>query len=384
LASAFFNLNERADVIVVGGGVIGLSVARALARKQVGSVLLVERGELGREASFAAAGMLAPQAEANVDDAFFQLCCRSRDLYPALAAQLLEETGIDIELDQTGTLYCAFTEHDRGEIEKRFEWQRRLGLVVEQLTPRQARELEPNLSEQVLAGLKFPGDTQVENRQLLRALIATNEKLGVKSYGHTIVESLRIERGKVTGVSTSKGLVNTRNVVIAGGAWTSFIKTGTAAQQIRIEPVRGQIMCFESQRSLARHVIYSPRGYLVPRRDGRLLAGSTTEEAGFAKEVTALGLESIRDHALEIAPRIAELKLVDSWAGLRPRAPDGLPVLGKTEETEGLFFATGHYRNGILLAPLTGELIAALIADNVVAAELQTFAPDRFAAVSVN
>lgn len=363
---------------------IGLSVARALARKQVGSVLLVERGELGREASFAAAGMLAPQAEANVYDAFFQLCCRSRDRYPTFAAQLLEETGLDVELDQTGTIYCAFTEHDRKEIEKRFEWQRDLGLPVEQLTPRQARELEPNLSETVLAGLKFPGDTQVENRQLLRALIAANEKLEVKSCTRTIVESLRIEAGKIAGVSTSKGFVGTRNVVIASGAWSSLIKTGTAAPQIRIEPVRGQMICFVAQPALARHVIYSPRGYLVPRRDGRLLAGSTTEEAGFAKEVTAHGLESIRDHAREIAPSVAGLELVDSWAGLRPRAADELPVLGKTVETEGLFFATGHYRNGILLAPLTGELIAALIADNVVAAELQTFAPDRFATVSVN
>ena len=384
MASAFLNSEERADLVVVGGGVIGLSVARALARKQVGSVLLLERGELGREASFAAAGMLAPQAEANVDDAFFRLCRRSRDLYPTFAAQLLEETGIDVELDRTGTLYCAFTEHDRDEIEKRYEWQRGLGLSVEQLTPRQARELEPNLSEEVLAGLKFPEDTQVENRRLLRALIAANEKLAVRSCAHTSVESLRIERGKVTGVLTSEGFASTRNVVIAGGAWSSLILSGNGAPQIRIEPVRGQMICFESQPALARHVIYSPRGYLVPRRDGRLLAGSTTEEAGFTKEVTARGLESIRDHALEIAPRIAELKVVDSWSGLRPRAPDELPVLGKTGETEGLFFATGHYRNGILLAPLTGELIAALIADNVVAAELQTFAPDRFAAVSVN
>lgn len=368
----------------MGGGVIGLSVARALARKQVGSVLLVERGELGREASFAAAGMLAPQAEANVADDFFQLCCRSRDLYPTFAAQLFEETGIDVELDNTGTLYCAFTEHDRLEIETRFEWQRRFGLSVEQLTPTEARELEPNLSEKVLGGLRFPLDTQVENRQLLRALIAANEKLAVKSYANTIVESLRIERGRVTGVTTSRGSLNTRNVVIAGGAWTSFIKTENHAPAIRIEPVRGQMMCFDTHPALARHVIYSPRGYLVPRRDGRLLAGSTTEDAGFVKEVTAGGLESIRRHALEIVPGMAELKLADAWAGLRPRAPDELPVLGKTCETDGLFFATGHYRNGILLAPLTGELIAALIADNVVAAELQAFAPDRFAAVNVN
>jgi glycine oxidase len=377
-------LDERADVVVIGGGVIGLSVARSLALKQVGSVLLVERGQLGREASFAAAGMLAPQAEANTDDAFFQLACRSRDLYPAFAAQLLEETGIDVELDRTGTLYCAFTEHDCAEIAARFAWQRSRGLPVEQLTAGEARELEPNLAPNLLGALKFPLDTQVENRRLLTALIAANEKLGVKSRANTTVESLRIERGQVAGVITSQGFLNTRNVVIASGAWTSFIGIERAAPRIRIEPVRGQMLCFDAKPALTRHVIHSPRGYLVPRRDGRLLAGSTTETAGFAKEVTAKGLESIRTRALEIVPGVAGLTLVDSWAGLRPRAPDDLPVLGKSNETDGLFFATGHYRNGILLAPLTGELIAALIAHNVVAEELHTFAPDRFAPVVVN
>ncbi|HEX4900432.1 MAG TPA: glycine oxidase ThiO, partial [Pyrinomonadaceae bacterium] len=363
-------MDERADVVVIGGGVVGLSVARSLALKQVGSVLLLERGQLGREASFAAAGMLAPQAEANTDDAFFQLACRSRDLYQAFAAQLLEETGIDVELDRTGTLYCAFTEHDCTEIAARFAWQRSRGLPVEQLTAGEARELEPNLAPNLLRALKFPLDTQVENRRLLSALIAANEKLGVKSRVNTTVESLRIERGQVAGVITSQGFLNTRNVVIASGAWTSFIRIESAAPRIRIEPVRGQMLCFDAKPALARHVIYSPRGYLVPRRDGRLLAGSTTEKAGFAKEVTAKGLESIRTRALEIVPGVAGLTLVDSWAGLRPRAPDDLPVLGKSNETDGLFFATGHYRNGILLAPLTGELIAALIADNVVAEEL--------------
>ncbi|HET6670026.1 MAG TPA: glycine oxidase ThiO [Pyrinomonadaceae bacterium] len=384
MASTGFNLEERADVVVIGGGVIGLSVARALAQKRVGTVLILERGQLGREASFAAAGMLAPQAEANSDDAFFRLCCRSRDLYPTFAAHLLEETGIDVELDRTGTLYCALNEHDHAEIDKRFAWQHRVGLSVEQLTPGEARQLEPNLAHNLLGALKFPLDSQVENRRLLSALIAANEKLGVKYRANTTVESLRVERGVVAGVTTSAGFLSTRNVVCASGAWTSLIKIENAEPQIRIEPVRGQMLCFDAKPALARHVIYSPRGYLVPRRDGRLLAGSTTEQAGFAKVVTTQGRESIRSHAVEIVPGIATLPLVDSWAGLRPRAPDNLPVLGKSSETDGLFFAAGHYRNGILLAPLTGELLAGLIADNVVAEELHTFAPDRFTAIGVN
>lgn len=384
MASASFNLAERADVVVIGGGVIGLSVARALTLKQVGSVLVLERAELGRESSFAAAGMLAPQAEANIADAFFKLSCQSRDLYPALAVQLMEETGIDIELDRTGTIYCAFTDHDQEEIERRYNWQREAGLAIEQLTAKEARELEPSLADDLRAALKFPLDTQVENRKLLEALIAANQRLGVKLLTNIRAQSLSVHRGRVSGVTTSRGFVSTRNVVLASGAWTSFIDTENSAPQIRIEPVRGQMICFEAQPSVARHVIYSPRGYLVPRHNGRLLAGSTTEEAGFDKQVTDAGLRSIRVHALEIAPVVSRLPLVDSWSGLRPRAPDGLPVMGKTGETEGICFATGHYRNGILLAPVTGQLIADLIADNVVSSELNAFAPDRFVTVSAN
>lgn len=384
MATGLFNIAEPADVVVVGGGVIGLSVARALAHKGVGKVVIVERGQLGKEASFAAAGMLAPQAEANEADDFFKLCCRSRDLYPTFASELLAETGIDIELDQTGTLYCAFNEHDQQEIERRYDWQQQAGLLVEQLTAQEALQLEPNISPNLRAALKFPADIQVENRQLLLALIAANQKFGVKSYTDTKVDSLEVQRGRIAGINTSRGFLSARKVVIASGAWTSFVKTENATVQISIEPVRGQMVCYETEPAIARHVIYSPRGYVVPRRDGRLLAGSTTEEVGFMKEVTEAGLQLIRANAHEIAPALSKLAPVDSWAGLRPRAVDELPVLGRASETEGLFFATGHYRNGILLAPLTGELIAGLIADNVVTQELQTFTPDRFQTVGVN
>jgi len=376
--------NVTSDVVIIGGGVIGLAIARELALKRVGKVMLIERSQPGREASFAAAGMLAPQAEADAADNFFRLCCRSRDLYPAFAQSLLDETGIDVELDQTGTLYCGFNEHDLKELDQRFDWQTRAGLLVEKLTVREARELEPHVSESLRGALKFPRDTQVENRRLLNALMIANERSGVNVVTNTEVKSLKIEHGKVVGVATSAGFVSSRTAVVAGGAWTSLIGTGDGAPQIRIEPVRGQMICFEPDALIARHVIYSPRGYIVPRRDGRLLAGSTTEEVGFDKSVTNIGVESIQSRAVEISPRISALPVTDSWAGLRPRAADCLPVLGSAPETKGLFYATGHYRNGILLAPLTGELIAALIADNVVLPELDAFAPDRFSPVGVN
>jgi glycine oxidase len=365
--------------VVVGGGVIGLSVARALALRGAGSIALVERAGLGAEASSAAGGMLAPQAEADAADAFFELACASRDLYPAFADALREETGVDIELERTGTLYLALTEEDEEEIEHRYSWQRRVGLRVERLTGDEARLLEPNIAPGVRACLRFPLDVQVENRRLVAALALSVEKLGVQILTETEVESVLIERGRVTGVKTSRGKISAPVVVAACGAWTSFLnQAGKTQPAISIEPIRGQMLCFETNPCIVHHVIYSPRGYLVPRLDGRLLAGSTTERAGFCKRVTAGGLKAITASALEIAPVIERLPLLDSWAGLRPRSLDDWPVMGACVETEGLYYATGHYRNGILLAPLTGELLAEQITTRATPPMLQAFSPERF------
>jgi glycine oxidase len=375
---------ETADVAIIGGGVIGLAVARALALRGVSDVLLIERGSLGAEASSAAAGMLAPQAEANRAHEFFYLTCQSRDMYPAFAAALLDETGIDIELETAGTLYLAFTGHDAEELQKRYQWQTKAGLPIEKLSAQAVRELEPGISEDVRAALKFPLDTQVENRRLISALTLANERLGVRTETGTAVTSLKIEHDRVSGVETSRGFISADAVVIAGGAWSSLLGAGDKAlPQLRIKPVRGQMLCFQPSVPLAQHVIYSPRGYVVPRRDGRLLAGSTSEHAGFEKQVTAAGVQQILAAALEISPRIASLPLTDAWAGLRPRAADTLPVLGPCAEIAGVYYATGHYRNGILLTPITGELIAGAIVDRTFPATLEIFSPDRFGFVAV-
>lgn len=377
--------NDRTDVIIIGGGVIGLSVARALARRGVSDVLLIDRSGAGAESSSAAAGMLAPQAEANRAHDFFYLTCRSRDMYPAFAAELFEETGIDIELDTTGTLYLAFTEHDADELEKRFDWQTRAGLPLEKLSAAEVRLLEPSINENVRFALKFPFDTQVENRRLVNALAVANTNLGVRLDIGTEVTGLRIERNRVTGVETSRGFIAGNSIVIAGGAWSSLLRDPSLAlPDARIKPVRGQMLCFAAIPQVTRHVVYSPRGYIVPRRDGRLLAGSTTEHAGFEKIVTAAGVQSILSASLEISPRIATLPLIDSWAGLRPRAADTLPVLGPCAEIDGVYYATGHYRNGILLAPITGELIATAIVDKTFPENCSVFSPDRFGLVNVN
>lgn len=375
---------QSAEVVIIGGGVISLAIARALVLAGVDDVLLIERNSLGAESSSAAAGMLAPQAEANRADEFFRLSCQSRDLYPSFAAALLDETGVDIELDTTGTLYAAFNEADWRELEQRFAWQTVAGLTVEKLDRLDTTLLEPAINECVIGSLRFPSDTQVENRRLVNALIVANDRLGVRVSTGTAVTAVSIERQRVTGVETSRGQVKTACVVNAAGAWSSLLeKRDRALPDPCIKPVRGQMLCFDANPPVTRHVIYSGRGYIVPRRDGRLLAGSTTEDAGFEKRVTAAGTQSILTAAIEISPRISALPLVDSWSGLRPCAADALPVIGPCAEIDGLYYATGHYRNGILLAPITAELIARSIVSQETAAPFAAFSPDRFRLISV-
>ncbi|HEU5238997.1 MAG TPA: glycine oxidase ThiO [Pyrinomonadaceae bacterium] len=374
--------SQTADVVIVGGGVIGLSIARALAKYGVRNVIVVERNEFAREASWAAGGILAPQVEADEDDNFFRIACASRDLYPEFTKALQSETGIDVQLDTTGTLYVAFAEDEEAEFRARFAWQQGQHLAVEWLDPDGARKLEPLLSERVRYALRFPNDFQVENRRLVNALLMANERLGVRLSRDCEAIAIRTEKARAAGIETTQGFISAPLIVLAAGAWTSSIASSTALPQIEIKPVRGQMLSFNPSKQLARHVIYSSRGYLIPRSDGRLLAGSTTETAGFEKRVTDEGVYAINSMAVEILPALAWLPVDTSWAGFRPCAKDGLPVLGPTKQIDGLFYATGHYRNGILLAPITGELIAEAIISRSSPALLSAFSPDRFEALT--
>jgi glycine oxidase len=396
-----FDLKGSPDVVVVGGGVAGLGAARGLARRGL-SVTVVEGGAAGA-ASRAAAGMLAPQAEADRRDALFDLLCASRELYPAFAAALLEESGIDIELDRAGTLYLAFTEEDEREVARRFRWQSEAGLAVERLTAEEARSLEPSISGRVRAALLFPRDWQVENRELVRALSESARRFGAVEIRGEAARGVRVVAGRAVGVETAERFIPAGAVLLAAGAHTSrlpfifhegdveWTSEGTSARDKEgnpshptVEPVRGQMLCVrqpDASVPFVRHVVYSPRGYLVPRRDGRLLAGSTSELTGFDCRVTEEGLREISLHATEIAPAFGSLARSESWAGLRPRAADGLPVLGASADVENLFYATGYYRNGILLAPATGELLADLVAGGATGSGprvLEAFSPARF------
>lgn len=365
---------EAADVVIIGGGIIGLTIARALAQRGARDVTVIEKNQFGQEASWAAGGILAPQIEADKDDDFFRLACASRDLYRDLVPALEEESGIGVGFDTTGTIYVAFTEEDEKDFRARYAWQQEQGLSVEWWTGDEARRVEPCLSHSVRCALRFPNDYQVENRKLVEALLIASERLGVRLINGCEALSLRIENGQVVGVETSKGFIGGPTAVIAAGAWSSKVAGGKA---LNVVPVRGQMLCFEHQPP-ARHVIYSARGYLIPRSGGRLLAGSTTEEAGFDKSVTGEGVDAIKSMAYEIAPMLESSPVIDSWAGFRPRSADGLPILGPSSKVDGLFYATGHYRNGILLAPITGELIAEAILTKTTPPLISPFSPDRF------
>jgi glycine oxidase len=369
----------NSDVLIIGGGVIGLAIAREIRNKGIEKVTVVDKGCAGAEASWAAAGILAPQAETDRIDEFFKICTASRDLYPEFAAELREESGVDIELDRNGTIYLAFDDGDVREIRKRFEWQTHAGLNVGRLTNAECCSLETNISSDVREALLFPDDWQVENRKLLAALIEYARRNGVEIVENSPITSLLTNGREVTGArSVDERTYSAGTVVLTTGAWTSLIKIGEEPVPVNVKPIRGQMICFKPAEKHFDHVIYSPRGYLVPRADGRILAGATVEDAGFEIETTDDAVRDLLKSTAEIAPGLAKLSVVDHWAGLRPFAVDGLPVIGKISQADNLFVATAHYRNGVLLAPITAKIMADAVVENRYSEFISPFGPQRF------
>ena len=365
------------DFLIIGGGVIGLSIACELHKKKAGKVTILERGAIGRESSYAAAGMLAPNVEAEKQDDFFYFCNESNRLYPNFSDELLDETGVDIQLDKNGTLYLALTENDSAEIQKRFDWQKRAGLQVEFLSTEETRRIEPFVSPDVGGSLFFPNDWQVENCKLLDALQKYCEINQIKIRENTVINNLLIENGKIIGAESEGEKFFAEKVILTTGAWTSLVKAENFTMP-KVKPIRGQMIAFQTAKRLFKKVIHSPRGYLVPRQDGRILIGATVEDVGFEKEMTNVGIEYLCETAFEIAPSLANLEIYEKWAGLRPFSADGLPILGEFAGIENLFVAVAHFRNGILLAPLTAKILADKIAENKDSDYLKIFSPSRF------
>lgn len=364
----------NSEVLIIGGGVIGLAAAREIHKKGIKKVTILEREKVGRESSFAAAGMLAPNAETGEAGIFTDFCTESLGIYEEFAANLLEETGVDIELDRSGTLFLSFNKNDSAELLHRYDWQKKANLRVEHLSAQETRKIEPFVSPDVREALFFPNDWQVENRKLLYALEKYAELNDIEIRENAEVKNLLSERGKIVGAETETEKFFADVVILASGAWTSFIKAENL-QMPDVKPVRGQMLAFQTAKRLFEKVIYSARGYLVPRADGRILIGATVEDAGFDKNVYDRDTEFLREIALEIAPSLANLQIYENWAGLRPFANGGLPIIGNFSHAENLFIATAHYRNGILLAPLTAKILAEKIAENSGSKYFDAFRP---------
>jgi glycine oxidase len=368
---------DVADVAIVGGGIMGCAVALRLAQRGL-AVTVIERGIPGAEASSAAAGILGPQMEADGQGPLLELGLRSRALYAALAAELGEATGIDVGYVKSGVLAVALDARQEADLAARRTWQLGRGLRVETLSPAALRELEPAISPEVRAAIRFPDDAQVNARALARAFSQAAAAAGARFLQGRYVRRVMVSGGAVTGVELDGGVLAAGAVVVAAGSWSGLVEGGGVPAQV-VRPARGQLVSIETRPPLFRHVIsVHGRGYLVPRRDGSVLAGSTLEMAGFRKEVTVGGMAQILGLAQALVPGLGDAPVTGSWSNFRPYTEDHLPVLGPTG-VRGLVLATGHFRNGILLAPVTAWAIAELVATGQCSVDLSPFSVARFA-----
>jgi glycine oxidase len=369
-------------VIVIGGGVIGLAIAWRLARRGAG-VLVLERGEPGRGASHVAAGMLAPVSEADPrEEPLLRLGIESARAYPEFAAALKEASGMDPGYLRCGTLIAARDRDEAEALERELRIRERFGLSVRRLRPTEARALEPALTPTLRGALEISDDHAVDPRRLTAALLAAVRAAGAEVRTGSEVAELELGAGDaVSAVRLKDGeRLASERVVLAAGAWSTALAGLPEDARIPLRPVKGQIMRLHDPAGpgLMSKALRLPGAYLVPRGDGRYVLGATVEERGFDTTVTAGSLFELLRAAIELVPGVGELVLDELQAGLRPGTPDNAPVLG-AGAVAGLYWATGHYRHGILLAPVTAELLSAAILDGQLPALGEPFAPARFA-----
>jgi glycine oxidase len=372
--------SRTADVIVIGGGLIGSSLALRLAQAKL-RVLVFDRGEPGAEASRAAAGMIAPQGESVEPDAFFALCARSHALFPDYVGEIEELSGQEVDFRRQGSLLVAVEEKQVAELEKLFWTQTRAGLPLERLTPAGLEQRMPGLSPEVRLALGVSEDHWVDNEKLTAAVIEAARRLGVRFHAHCAVNELRVREDRVEAIlagpaENGSALFSAGCFVLAAGCWSGDLAAGVGLP-LPLEPCRGQMMEFESPREIP-HVIRAGIHYLVPRSGRRLLIGTTAEYAGFEKTVTAGGMQSILEGAARFAPFLKECFFRRAWAGLRPDTSDHLPILGYGR-LRNLALATGHFRHGILLAPLTAQLVSDLVLERPAGVVPEAYRPGRFA-----
>ncbi len=364
---------NHADVIVIGGGIIGCAIAYNLAKRDIQPLLIDKAAAVGTEASWAGAGILT--SHASTHEPYPELCRASLALYPALAEELRAETQIDIEFIRAGTLSVFFNPTEAAGLIGLADRRVKNGFSTEVLTSEQAWELEPALSRSIVGGVLFPEDAQVRNPKMVAALAKGAAKFGAKfQLGNPVTGFVR-ESNRVVGVVVNGETLYADTFVIANGCWAGEL-TADLGVPMQIGPAKGQIVLIKAMPPLFERTIDGLGIYIVPRADGKVLLGATVEFVGYDKSTTVEGTKQMIDAAVAIAPQLAQATFVQTWAGLRPYARKG-PLLGYLPGYDNVVLASGHFKNGILLAPITGQVIAELLTTGKPSLSLEPFHPIR-------
>jgi glycine oxidase len=381
LTSGSTRFGKSPKVAIIGAGVIGLGIAWRLAAKGA-TVDVFDRATAGSGSSHAAAGMLAACCEAEPgEDALVALGRDSQARWPAFAAELLKASGVDVELRQEGTLVVALTADDQARIHHHLAHQKKLGLPLEWISAAETRRREPHLAGKLAGAVWSPEDHQVDNRKLAAGLRIAAEAAGATIHEHTPVKEISIVGGRANGVVLADDVkVQADVVVLAAGAWSRGIAGVAPELRPPVRPIKGQMLALKMDPAapLINHVVWAPGVYMVPRRDGRLIVGATVEEKAFDTSLTAGGLLTLLEAAWRTVPSIEELAIDEMWVGHRPGSRDDAPILGPGP-AHGLIYATGHHRNGILLAPVTADAVAKLVLEGTLDPAIRPFGVDRFA-----
>jgi len=366
------------DCLLVGGGIIGLSLAYELSRRGV-TVTIVEQGEWGGQASSAAAGMLAPLKEFRSPGPLLDFGMESLRLYPEWVQDLQAVTRGDVQLSLDGLLTVALTDGEADELHAKYRWQKEAGYDVRWLTGREVQEVEPLVTPQAVAAVYSAKEGHINNRMLLHALVSACRTQGVTLMSGCVVTALKQQAGRIIGIDTTAGPVFADQTIITAGAWAGILLKWLGLS-VSVHPVRGQIAAVGAAGIPLRTIVFGTTGYITPKRDGRIVIGATEDAAGFQQDVTLGGLAAVCSGVLPYVPVLQHAPFLEAWAGLRPATGDGKPILGPIAGWGGLSIAGGHFRNGILLAPVTAGRMADWILHGRIE-PLLPFLPERFSAL---
>ena len=363
-------------VVVVGGGVIGAAIAYYLTKAEA-QVTLIERGEIAGEASGAAAGMLIPPAGAAAPGPFRDICLASLSLYPEVIESIQRESKIGVECLDSGILVLAETPGLVGPLKAHARRQRESGAQAEWVEGNALREIEPSLSPHILGAVYSPQEIHVNPALVTRAFAKAAEARGAEICERCMLTGFLGRGSRLYGVRTNtRDYTDIDHVVLAAGPWTEELAARLGAT-VPSQPMRGQMLAYRSNK--LRHAIWGENGYLVPKTGGMIFAGATVEDVGYRKKTTARALAGLRHMATGLMPDLRNAEVASAWAGLRPGSPDGLPIIGRLPTRENVTVAAGHFRNGILLAPITGKLVSQLVLEGTSEIPLKAFDPARFA-----